>query len=165
VIRPARPDDVPTVLTLVRELATYEREPDAVVATEDDLATALFGPDPAVFCHVAEHASGLGDAPEVVGFALWFRNFSTWRGRHGVYLEDLYVRPSHRGHGYGRALLRTLAQVCVAHGYARLEWWVLDWNTDAHAFYRGVGAEPMDEWTVWRLSGDALTRLGAGGAA
>jgi GNAT superfamily N-acetyltransferase len=165
VIRPARPDDVPTVLALVRELATYEREPDAVVATEDDLATALFGPDPAVFCHVAEHAPGLGGAPEVVGFALWFRNFSTWRGRHGVYLEDLYVRPSHRGHGYGRALLRALAQVCVAHGYARMEWWVLDWNTDAHAFYRGVGAEPMDEWTVWRLSGDALARLGAGGAA
>jgi GNAT superfamily N-acetyltransferase len=149
VIRPAVPDDVPMVLGLIRELAAYEREPDAVVATEEGLRSALFGDSPAVFCHVAE-ADG-----EVVGFALWFRNFSTWLGRHGIYLEDLYVRPSHRGTGLGKALLETLTGIAKEHGYGRVEWAVLDWNEPAQAFYRSLGARPMDEWTVWRLTGDA----------
>ncbi|HWL37333.1 MAG TPA: GNAT family N-acetyltransferase [Frankiaceae bacterium] len=145
-IRPAVPDDVPVVLALIRELATYEREPDAVVATEDGLRTALFGDSPAVHCHVAEEDG------EVVGFALWFLNFSTWLGRHGIYLEDLYVRPSHRGGGLGKALLETLTSIAAERGYGRVEWSVLDWNEPAQAFYRSLGAEPMDEWTVWRLT-------------
>ena len=145
-IRPATPDDVPAILSLVRELAEYERSPSSVVATEAGFATALFGPSPAVFCHVAE-VSG-----EVVGFAVWFLNFSTWLGRHGIYLEDLYVRLAHRGTGIGKALLETLVAIAKERGYGRVEWWVLDWNEPAHAFYRSLGAEPMDEWTVWRLT-------------
>jgi GNAT superfamily N-acetyltransferase len=153
-IRPAVPEDVPEILALVGELAAYEREPDAVVASEDALRAALFGPSPAVFCHVAE-ADG-----EVAGFALWFLNFSTWLGRHGIYLEDLYVRPAYRGRGLGKALLTTLTSIAAERGYGRVEWWVLDWNEPAQAFYRSLGAEPMDEWTVWRLTRDALQSLG-----
>ena len=152
-VRTARPDDVPAILDLVRELAAYEREPDAVEATEKSLHTALFGPAPAAYAHVVEHDGA------VVGFALWFLNFSTWLGRHGIYLEDLYVRPEHRGRGYGRALLRELARLCVERGYGRLEWWVLDWNEPAIGFYRSLGARPMDEWTVHRVTGDALRAL------
>lgn len=155
-IRPAAPEDVAAVVGLIRELATYEREPDAVVATEDGVRSALFGPSPAVYCHVAE-VDG-----EVVGFALWFLNFSTWLGRHGIYLEDLYVRPAYRGRGLGRALLATLAAVAAERGYGRVEWSVLDWNSPAHAFYRSLGAAPMDEWTVWRLDEAALRALAAG---
>jgi ribosomal protein S18 acetylase RimI-like enzyme len=154
VIRAARPDDAATIVALVRELAAYEREPDAVVATEQQFRTALFGPDPRVHCLVAE------DGAEVVGFALWFVNFSTWLGTHGVYLEDLYVRPQARGAGHGRALLTELARIAVARGYGRVEWSVLDWNTPAQGFYRGLGAAPQDEWTVWRLTGPALQALG-----
>ena len=145
------------MLSLVHELATYEREPDAVVATEDHLRTALFGPDPKVFCLVAENDTG-----EVVGFAVWFFNFSTWLGRHGVYLEDLFVRPDARGGGHGRALLAELARIAVEAECGRLEWWVLDWNDSAQGFYRALGARPMDEWTVWRLDGDALRALAGG---
>jgi len=145
VIRPAEPGDVPAILSLIRELATYERSPESVVATEEGLAEALFGPLPAVFCHVAE------DGGEVVGMALWFLNFSTWVGRHGLYLEDLYVRPPHRGRGLGKALLETLVGIARERGYGRVEWVVLDWNTPAHDFYRSMGAEPLDDWTVWRL--------------
>lgn len=145
-IRPAVPDDVPVLLALVRELATYEREPDAVVATEAGLRTALFGDSPAAFCHVAE-ADG-----EVAGFALWFLNFSTWLGGHGIYLEDLYVRPAYRGRGLGKALLETLTGIARERGYGRVEWSVLDWNTPAQDFYRSLGARPMDDWTVWRLA-------------
>lgn len=141
-IRSATPDDVPAILTLVRELATYERAAHEVIATEDDLRAALFGEAPAVFCHVAETGG------EVVGFALWFRTFSTWLGRHGIWLEDLYVRPAHRGSGLGRALLETLA---AERGDGRLEWAVLDWNEPAQGFYRTLGAAPQDEWTTWRL--------------
>ncbi|MDQ1713705.1 MAG: hypothetical protein QOE45_3155 [Frankiaceae bacterium] len=144
-IRPARPDDVPAVLALVRELATYERAASSVVATEALLTEALFGPAPAAFCHVAE-VDG-----DVAGFALWFLNFSTWLGRHGIWLEDLYVRPSHRGRGLGRALLETLTTIAAERGYGRVEWWVLDWNEPAQAFYRSLGAEPQDDWTVWRI--------------
>jgi GNAT superfamily N-acetyltransferase len=155
-IRTAHPDDVPVLLQLVRELAAYEREPDAVVATEGDLRAALFGPDPSAGAHVAE-ADG-----EVVGFALWYRSFSTWQGKPGLWLEDLYVRPAHRGAGIGKALLVALAQVCLERGWTRFEWWVLDWNTPAQAFYHSLGARPEDEWTVWRVDGAALDTLAGG---
>jgi GNAT superfamily N-acetyltransferase len=146
---------VPVILSLVHDLARYEREPDAVEATEERLRTALFAESPSVFCDVAD-VDG-----DVVGFALWFLSFSTWLGRHGIYLEDLFVRPNQRGSGIGRALLEVLARRCVERGYGRLEWSVLDWNEPALGFYRALGAEAMDEWTVHRLSGDALARLGA----
>jgi GNAT superfamily N-acetyltransferase len=150
-VRPIRPDDVPAVVGLVRELADYERALHEVRLTEAQLAERLFGDAPALFGHVAVHDG------EVVGMALWFLNFSTWRGTHGIYLEDLYVSPRHRGTGLGRELLRSLAAVCVERGYARLEWSVLDWNTPSIDFYKAAGAEPMDEWTVFRLTDDALT--------
>jgi GNAT superfamily N-acetyltransferase len=149
-VRPARPDDVPVVLSLIRELADYEHSLASVEATEPDLQAALFGDAPAAYCHVAEIAG------EVVGFALWFLNFSTWVGSHGIYLEDLYVRPSARGTGLGRALLATLVEIARDRGYSRVEWSVLNWNVDAQGFYRSIGALPMDDWTVWRLDGDAL---------
>lgn len=153
-IRPVRPADVGTVVALVHELADYEREPDSCRLTTDQLTAALFGPAPALFGHVAE-VDG-----EVVGCTLWFLNFSTWRGVHGLYVEDLYVRPAHRGAGLGRALLSRLAAVCVEQGYARLEWSVLDWNAPSIAFYRSLGAASMDGWTTFRLDGPALADLG-----
>jgi GNAT superfamily N-acetyltransferase len=153
VIRPARPGDVAAIYRLVRELAEYERSLEQVVASQDDLRRALFGERPAVFAHVAEHDGA------VAGFALWFLNYSTWTGRHGIYLEDLYVTPELRGHGYGRALLAELARICVERGYARFEWAVLDWNAHAIGFYRALGAAAMDEWTVQRLAGPALDAL------
>jgi GNAT superfamily N-acetyltransferase len=157
-IRPATPLDVPEILSMIHELADYEKAPHEVVSTPDLLSDALFGEDPAVFALMAvDDTTGA-----VVGFALWFRNFSTWLGRHGVYLEDLYVRPSHRGQGYGKALLEALARIAVERGYGRFEWWVLDWNTPAIDFYRSIGAQAMDEWTVYRVTGDALTQLAAG---
>ena len=152
-IRPASPDDVPTILELIRELADYERSLDEVEATEDGLRAALFAARPAVFAHVAELDG------EVVGFALWFLNFSTWLGKHGIYLEDLYVTPATRGRGLGKALLAELAAICQREGYGRLEWWVLDWNEPAIGFYRSIGAEPMSAWTVQRLSGRPLADL------
>lgn len=138
---------------LVAELAHYERAPDEAQMTEQQLHDALFAPNAALSGHVAEVAGA------VVGFAVWFLNFSTWRGRHGIYLEDLYVRPEHRGSGLGRALLVELARHCRDNGYARLEWWVLDWNEPSIGFYRSLGAQSMDEWTVFRLTGDALAAL------
>jgi GNAT superfamily N-acetyltransferase len=152
-IRPATPADVATILSFVRDLATFEREPDAVDATEPMLAAALFGDVPAAEAVIAEAAG------EAVGFALFFHNFSTWTGRRGLYLEDLYVTPAARGQGVGKALLRHLAALAVVRDCARFEWSVLDWNADAIAFYRSVGAVGMDGWTVQRLSGDALARL------
>jgi GNAT superfamily N-acetyltransferase len=157
VIRPARPDDVPTILALIRELAAYEREPDAVVATEAGLEAALFSDRAALFGLIAEHQGA--DGPIIAGFALWFLNFSTWIGRHGIYLEDLYVRLELRGHGYGRQLLVELARIADERGYGRLEWAVLDWNESAHRFYESLGAVQMQEWTSWRVSGDALPAL------
>jgi GNAT superfamily N-acetyltransferase len=154
-VRPIRPDDVPAVVGLVRELAEYERAAHEVRLTEEQLSTALFGDAPKLFGHVAEVGG------DVVGMALWFLNFSTWRGTHGIYLEDLYVRPAHRGSGLGRELLRTLAALCVARGYDRLEWSVLDWNTPSIDFYKAAGALPMDEWTVFRLTDDALPAFAA----
>jgi GNAT superfamily N-acetyltransferase len=163
VIREVRPSDLAAVVGLVHELAEYEREPQSCTLTEAQLATALFGPAPALFGHVAEVPAGPDGAgpAEVVGFALWFVNFSTWRGVHGLYLEDLFVRPAHRGGGLGRALLATLAAVCAERGYARLEWSVLDWNEPSIGFYRSLGAVAMDEWTTFRLHGDALSALAA----
>lgn len=156
-VRPATAYDVPVVLQLVRELAAYEREPDAVEATETMLHDALFGPAPAASALVAEHDG------EVVGFALWFPTFSTWTGRPGLWLEDLFVRPQARGTGLGKALLVELAGICTARGWTRFEWWVLDWNTPAQGFYRSLGALPQDDWTTWRVDGDALLRLAGGG--
>jgi GNAT superfamily N-acetyltransferase len=153
-VRRVRPDDVPTVLRLVRELAAYEKAEHEALMTADQLSAALFGPSPALFGHVALAGDG-----EIAGFALWFLNFSTWRGTHGVHLEDLFVSPDHRGTGLGRELLRTLAQECVDRGFSRLEWSVLDWNTPSIEFYRAAGAVPMEEWTVFRLTGDALSRF------
>ena len=154
-VRRITPDDVPAVVGLVRELAEYEKARHEARMTEDQLSAALFGDSRALFGHVAV-ADG-----QVVGMALWFLNFSTWRGTHGVYLEDLYVQPQHRGSGLGRELLRTLADVCVQRGYDRLEWSVLDWNTPSIDFYKAAGAVPMDEWTVFRLTDEALTTFAA----
>ena len=154
-VRRARPEDVPVVVSLVHELATYEREPDAVVATEQHFRDALFGKEPKAFCHVAEDGNG-----SVVGFAIWFLNFSTWLGTHGIYLEDLFVRPEARGGGHGRELLTELARIAVDRGYGRVEWSVLNWNEPAQGFYSSLGAKPQDDWTVWRLTGQALRTLG-----
>ncbi|MEU4180205.1 GNAT family N-acetyltransferase [Streptomyces sp. NPDC026589] len=159
-IRTATREDVPALHSLVRDLAEYEKALDEVVVTEDQLHEALFGDRPAAFAHVA---TADDDSGEVIGFALWFLNFSTWRGVHGIYLEDLYVRPDRRGGGHGRALLTELARICVERGYQRLEWSVLDWNAPSIAFYESLGARPQDEWTVYRLTDGALTRLGADG--
>ncbi|MCA1712657.1 MAG: GNAT family N-acetyltransferase [Actinobacteria bacterium] len=152
-IRPAVEADVPVLLQLVHELAAYEKEPDAVEATEPMLAAALFGPEAVASCSVAELDG------QVVGFALWYVTFSTWKGLPGLWLEDLFVRPEARRAGLGKALLQELARTCVSRGWARFEWWVLDWNVDAHGFYRSLGARPEDEWTVWRVDGDALAAL------
>jgi GNAT superfamily N-acetyltransferase len=157
-VRRVRPDDVATVVALVHELAEYERAAESCTLTVEQLRSALFGPSPALFGHVAEVDGP--DGPEVVGCALWFLNFSTWRGVHGVYLEDLFVRPGYRGTGLGKALLTALAAVCVERGYARLEWVVLDWNEPSIRFYRSIGAQPIEGWTTFRLDGDALTALG-----
>ncbi|MEU2610376.1 GNAT family N-acetyltransferase [Micromonospora sp. NPDC007271] len=174
-IRPARPEDVPAVVAMVHELADYERAPEQCHLTEEQLATALFptapgrgadapswsgrSPEPALFGHVAVDA-----AEQPVGFALWFLNFSTWEGVHGIYLEDLYVRPAARGTGVGRRLLATLAEICVERGYRRLEWWMINWNPAAR-FYASIGANPMDEWVPYRLTGPALHDLAAQAAA
>jgi len=156
-IRPAKPEDVAEIHAMVRELADYEKSLDQAKATTQQLHDALFGERPAVFAHIAEDDEG-----HVLGFALWFLNYSTWTGVHGIYLEDLYVRPAARGTGYGKALLAQLARICVERGYQRLEWSVLDWNEPALAVYRSQGAVPMDEWTVHRLTGDALEAMAKG---
>ncbi|MET7757345.1 GNAT family N-acetyltransferase [Streptomyces sp. NPDC005389] len=157
-IRTATPADVPVIHALVRDLAEYEKALDEVRTTPEQLQEALFGERPAAFAHVAETEDG-----EVVGFAIWFLNFSTWRGVHGIYLEDLYVRPEVRGGGHGKALLTELARICVARGYERLEWSVLNWNKPSIDFYESLGARPQDEWTVYRLTDGALAELGGAG--
>jgi GNAT superfamily N-acetyltransferase len=153
VIRPARPGDEAAIYQLICDLASYEHALPEVTGSQDDLQQALFGPQPPAFAHVAEHQG------QIAGFALWFRNYSTWTGRPGIYLEDLYVQPELRGHGYGRALLAELAALCVERGYGRLEWSVLDWNAPAIGFYQSLDAVAMDEWTVHRLTGAALQAL------
>ncbi|MGW4754022.1 N-acetyltransferase family protein [Streptomyces chartreusis] len=155
-IRPATPADIPALHALIRELAEYEKALEEAKATEEQLHEALFGDRPAAYAHIAaDDATG-----ETVGCAVWFLNFSTWRGVHGIYLEDLYVRPTARGAGHGKALLTELARICVERGYQRLEWSVLNWNTPSIAFYDSLGARPQDEWTVYRLTDEALTKLG-----
>lgn len=154
-IRSATAADAALILAFVRELALYEKLAHDAVATEAELAAALFGPNPRVFCDIAEQDG------RPAGFAVWFYNFSTFRGRHGIYLEDLFVRPAFREQGIGKALLRRLAARCVDEGLARLEWWVLDWNAPSIAFYERLGAVPMNDWTVYRVTGEALARLGA----
>lgn len=152
-IRAATPDDVPVIAELIRALADYERLSHAVVLDESALRAHLFGPRPYAEVVLAEHEAA------VVGFALFFHNYSTFLGRPGIYLEDLFVRPEHRGSGHGKALLSHLARLAVERGCGRLEWSVLDWNEPSIAFYRSLGAAAMDEWTVYRLTGDALTTL------
>jgi GNAT superfamily N-acetyltransferase len=152
-IRRARPGEARLVLTLVRELAEYEKLLHEVEASEADIDAALFGDNPRLFCEIAEWQR------EPVGFAVWFLNFSTFSGRSGIYLEDLFVRPPQRGKGIGKALLAHLARTCVANGWSRLQWSVLDWNTPSIEFYKSLGAVLMDEWTVCRLSGPALEVL------
>jgi GNAT superfamily N-acetyltransferase len=154
-IRPALPADIPLILHFIRRLAEYERLAHEVVATEAILRDSLFGARPAAEVVIAEWEG----AP--AGFALFFHNFSTFLGRPGLYLEDLFVEPDRRGRGIGRALLGHLAGVATERGCGRLEWWVLDWNRDAIRFYRSLGAEPMDDWTVYRVTGDALAALAA----
>jgi GNAT superfamily N-acetyltransferase len=155
-IRTTTEADVPVILSLIQDLATYERAPDAVVATEEGLRKVLFGPKPS-----AEVLLALEDG-EPIGFAVYFRNFSTWLGRPGLYLEDLFVRPEKRGKGYGRALLERLAQIAKERGCGRMEWAVLDWNDPAIQFYRKLGAAPMDEWTVFRLTEEGIAKLASG---
>ena len=152
-IRPAAPDEAALVLGFIRELADYERLTPEVAATRKDIAAALFGPNPRVFCDIAEWAG------QPAGFALWFYTFSTFRGRHGIYLEDLFVRPEHRGRGIGKALIVELARRCMAEGLARLDWAVLDWNAPSIAFYESLGARPNGGWTSYRLADKALMDL------
>ena len=160
VLRDALPGDEQGILDCIQALADYEREPDAVDNTVQMLTGALFGAEPRVFGHVVEREGA------IVGIALWFLTYSTWTGRHGIWLEDLFVNESERGRGYGKALI-ALAAVCVERDYSRLEWTVLDWNAPSIAFYRSIGAVPMDEWTTQRLTDSALATLAAhvGGGA
>jgi ribosomal protein S18 acetylase RimI-like enzyme len=158
VVRRATPADVSALVGLVHDLAEYEKASDECTLTDEQLHAALFGPTPALFAHVVEEEGGL-----VVGGAIWFLNFSTWEGVHGIYLEDLYVMPETRGKGYGKALLTTLAEEAVANGYSRVDWAVLTWNTPSIDFYKSLGAVGQDEWTGYRLEGAALAALGRGG--
>ncbi len=153
-VRPAHTGDVGALVGFIHDLATYEREPDAVETDAERLAAALFSEAPTVFAHVAE------DRGEVVGMAIWFLNYSTWTGRNGIYLEDLFVRPAHRGLGIGRALVSALAAIASERGYTRIDWSVLDWNQSAIRFYQSLGVLPMDEWTGYRLSGEATRGAG-----
>jgi GNAT superfamily N-acetyltransferase len=155
-IRRARPDEAGLVLSLVRELAEYEELPHEVAATEADIDAALFADNPRLFCEIAEWEN------EPAGFAVWFINFSTFSGRSGIYLEDMFVRPAQRGNGIGKALLAHLARQCVANGWSRSQWSVLDWNTPSIEFYKSLGAVLMDEWTVCRVGGPALAALAQG---
>ncbi|MCQ9125484.1 GNAT family N-acetyltransferase [Corynebacterium amycolatum] len=181
--RPATPDDVHEIVDLIKDLAAYEKEPDAVRLTPERLREQLFGDNPAVFCHVVDSTSGnlddcddndtgvssggvvnsggVGGGPRLDGIALWFLNYSTWEGTHGIYLEDLYVRPEARGTGKGKALLQNLARIAVERGYSRVEWCVLKWNQPSIDFYRSLGAFPMDEWDTFRLTGQPLADFGA----
>lgn len=154
-IREANRNDVSAIHQLIVELAIYEREPDAVIATVSDIEENLFGNNPVAFCHVAEIDG------QIVGIAIWFLNYSTWLGKAGLYLEDLFVKPEFRGKGLGLELMKTLARLCVERNYERFQWWVLDWNEPSIDFYKSIGAEAMDEWTVYRLSGNALKSFAA----
>lgn len=152
-IRKAAVADAPIILQLIRDLAEYEKALDEVEATVETITETMFGDNPLVHCDLVEHEG------KVVGFAVWFLNYSTWQAKHGLYLEDLYVQPAYRGHGYGAALLSHLAQKCVLNGWGRFQWWVLDWNTPSIEFYKSKGAVAMDEWTVFRVDGENLRTL------
>ncbi len=154
-IRPAKREEVGIILNLIKELAEYERALDHVETTEKELLSTIFVENPKVFCDLVDVEG------EIVGFAIWFLNYSTWQGRHGIYLEDLYVRSEFRGRGYGKALLQHLAGVCEERGYGRFQWSVLDWNTPAIDFYKSLGAESMDDWIVYRVTGKSLKELGS----
>ena len=158
-IRAARPEDGALIFALVRELADYEKLSAEVDASEEQIAAALFADQPRLYCDIAEWDG------KAAGFAVWFLNYSTFRGRHGIYVEDIFVRPAYRQRGIGKALMARLAQRCVDEGYARFEWAVLDWNAPSIAFYKSIGAQVLDEWRICRLSGAALqsfARQGAG---
>lgn len=152
-IRPATVADTDEILAMIYELALYEKAPDEAKATREQIIDSFFSADPKVFCEIVE-ADG-----EIAGLAIWFLNYSTWQGKHGIYLEDLFIRPQFRGRGFGKALLKHLAAVCQERGYGRFQWWVLDWNEPSIEFYKALGAVAMDEWTVYRVSEAALTRL------
>ncbi len=152
-IRPATIADTDEILALIYELAVYEKAPEEAKATREQIIEGFFSENPKVFCEIVE----VEDA--IAGLAIWFLNYSTWQGKHGIYLEDLFVRPQYRGKGYGKALLKHLAAICEERGYGRFQWWVLDWNTPAIEFYKSLGAKAMDSWTVYRVSEDALTEL------
>jgi GNAT superfamily N-acetyltransferase len=152
-IRLAKPEDIADIHRLIYELAVYEKAPEQMVATVDQISESLFKDNPVAFAHVAE-VDG-----QIVGIALWFLNYSTWLGKPGIYLEDLFVQPEYRGAGIGKGFMKTLAQLCTERGYERFQWWVLDWNKPSIEFYKSLGAVPMDEWTVFRLSGDALKKF------
>lgn len=158
-LRTAVPEDVDEIIELIHDLAVYEREPDAVRNTPEMLHALLFAEHPAIFCHVVDAPEGSGH--RIDGFALWFLNYSTWEGTHGIYLEDYYVRPEARGKGLGTALLGSLAAVAAERGYARVEWVVLKWNQPAIDVYQHMGARPLDEWDTYRLTGEPLAQLAA----
>ena len=157
-IRSAIPDDAQEILNMIIELADYEKSAHEVTATAEDIHKSFFTAKPSVYCEIVEDL-GDNDNTVIVGLAVWFLNYSTWQGKHGIYLEDLYIRPKYRGKGYGKSLLQHLAAKCIANGYGRFQWWVLDWNSPSIEFYRSVGAKSMDEWTVFRVDGEALNAL------
>ena len=150
IVREAKLDDTPIILKYIKDLAEYEKAPQEAVLTEDDLRRSFFIESPQVYCLVSELDN------VVTGIAIWHLNYSTWLGKHGIYLEDLYVDPKFRGQGHGKALLVALAKICIDRGYPRLQWWVLDWNKSAIDLYDSIGAKAMDEWTVFRVSGKEL---------
>jgi GNAT superfamily N-acetyltransferase len=154
-IRPAKTSDIDEILALIYELALYEKAPEEAKATKSQIMESFFSDNPKVFCEIVEVEG------EIAGFAIWFLNYSTWQGKHGIYLEDLFIRPQFRGRGFGKSVLKHLAQICVDRGYGRFQWWVLDWNEPSIEFYKALGAVAMDEWTVYRVTGDALTELAA----
>jgi GNAT superfamily N-acetyltransferase len=154
-IRPAKTTDIDEILALIYELALYEKAPEEAKATKSQIMESFFSDNPKVFCEIVE-VDG-----EIAGLAIWFLNYSTWQGKHGIYLEDLFIRPQFRGRGFGKSVLKHLAQICIDRGYGRFQWWVLDWNTPSIEFYKALGAVAMDEWTVYRVTGDALTELAA----
>jgi GNAT superfamily N-acetyltransferase len=152
-IRSANISDAPIILDLILELAHFEKAPEQVISTESEIIEHFFGDAPKVFCEMIESDN------QVAGFAIWFLNYSTWQGLHGIYLEDLFIKSEYRGRGFGKALLVHLAQKCLTNGYGRFQWWVLDWNNPAVEFYKSLGAVAMEEWTVYRVSGTALRNL------
>jgi GNAT superfamily N-acetyltransferase len=152
-VREAKLDDIPTICKYIKDLAKYEKAPEEAILTEGDLRRTFFTDTPQVYCLVSEVENA------ITGVAIWHLNYSTWLGKHGIYLEDLYVDPKYRGQGHGKALLVALAKICIERGYQRLQWWVLDWNKSAIDFYNSIGAQAMDEWTVFRVSGKQLGKL------